>query len=47
MESPIRRIRIFMQEGSGDLDNEHGNLFLANQQMLAALSWANSQIRGI
>jgi hypothetical protein len=38
MESAIRRIRIFMQDGWGDLDNEHGNWFLANQQMLAALA---------
>jgi putative esterase len=41
-KSPIRRIRIFLQDGSADLDNEHGNWFLANQQMLAALNWANS-----
>jgi enterochelin esterase family protein len=41
-KSPIRRIRIFLQDGSGDLDNEHGNWFLANQQMLAALAWANA-----
>ena len=41
-KSPIRPIRIFLQDGSADLDNEHGNWFLANQQMLAALSWANA-----
>jgi hypothetical protein len=41
-KSPIRPIRIFLQDGSGDLDNEHGNWFLANQQMLAALNWANA-----
>jgi enterochelin esterase family protein len=41
-KSPIRPIRIFLQDGSGDLDNEHGNWFLANQQMLAALQWANA-----
>ncbi|MBO9574119.1 MAG: esterase family protein [Sphingobium sp.] len=41
-KSPIRPIRIFLQDGSNDLDNEHGNWFLANQQMLAALNWANS-----
>jgi hypothetical protein len=41
-KSPLRRIRIFLQDGSNDLDNEHGNWFLANQQMLAALSWANA-----
>jgi hypothetical protein len=34
-------LRIFLQDGSFDLDNGHGNWFLANQQMLAALSWAN------
>jgi len=41
-KSPIRPIRIFLQDGSNDLDNEHGNWFLANQQMLAALEWANA-----
>ena len=40
-KSAIRPIRVFLQDGSGDLDNEHGNWFLANQQMLAALEWAN------
>jgi len=41
-KSPIRPIRIFLQDGAGDLDNEHGNWFLANQQMLKALHWANA-----
>ena len=41
-KSPLRRIRIFLQDGANDLDNEHGNWFLANQQMLAALGWANA-----
>jgi enterochelin esterase family protein len=41
-KSPIRPIRMFLQDGSHDLDNEHGNWFLANQQMLAALEWANA-----
>lgn len=40
-KSPIRPIKIFLQDGSNDLDNEHGNWFLANQQMLASLLWAN------
>lgn len=40
-KSPIRPLNIFLQDGSNDLDNEHGNWFLANQQMLAALHWAN------
>ncbi len=42
-KSPIRPLRIFLQDGSNDLDNEHGNWFLANQQMLAALRWANAE----
>lgn len=41
-KNPIRPLRIFLQDGSNDIDNEHGNWFLANQQMLSALRWANS-----
>lgn len=41
-KTPIRPIKIFLQDGSNDLDNEHGNWFLANQEMLAALKWANA-----
>jgi enterochelin esterase family protein len=41
-KSPIRPLRIFLQDGSADLDNEHGNWFLANQQMLKSLQWANA-----
>lgn len=41
-KSPIRPLRIFLQDGSDDLDNEHGNWFLANQQMLKSLEWANA-----
>jgi len=32
-------IRVFLQDGSGDLDNLHGNWPLANQQMAAALKY--------
>jgi enterochelin esterase family protein len=32
-------IRVFLQDGSGDLDNEHGNWPLANQQMAKALEF--------
>ena len=32
-------IRVFLQDGSNDLDNEHGNWPLANQQMAAALKF--------
>jgi enterochelin esterase family protein len=30
-----------LQDGANDLNNSHGSWFLANQQMLAALEWAN------
>jgi enterochelin esterase family protein len=33
-------IRVFLQGGENDLDNEHGNWPLANQQMAAALQFA-------
>ena len=32
-------IRVFLQDGSGDLDNLHGSWPLANQQMAAALKF--------
>lgn len=39
-KTPRKPIRVFLQGGSGDLDNEHGNWPLANQQMAAALKFA-------
>jgi enterochelin esterase-like enzyme len=41
-KNPIKPIKIFLQDGSNDLSNTHGNWFLANQQMLSALEFANS-----
>ena len=41
-KSPIRPLRVFLQDGRNDLDNEHGNWFLANQQMLKSFEWANA-----
>jgi Putative esterase len=41
-KSSIRPLRIFIQDGANDLDNEHGNWFLANQQMVASIKWANA-----
>jgi hypothetical protein len=41
-KNPIKPIRIFLQDGSNDLSNEHGNWFLANQQMLSSLEYANA-----
>src|SRR5260370_39272383 len=39
-KTEAKPIRIFLQDGSGDLDNMHGNWPLANQQMAAALKFA-------
>ena len=41
-KNPIRPLKIFFQDGANDLSNEHGSWFLANQQMLSALEWANA-----
>ncbi|HEY7309666.1 MAG TPA: alpha/beta hydrolase-fold protein [Gemmataceae bacterium] len=38
-------IRVFLQDGSGDLDNDYGNWPLANQQMAAALKFAKYDYR--
>lgn len=41
-KNPVKPLKIFLQDGTNDLNNEHGNWHLANQQMLSALEWANS-----
>ena len=38
-------IRVFLQDGSNDLDNVYGNWPLANQQMAAALKYAKYDYR--
>lgn len=38
-------IKVFLQDGSGDLDNEHGNWPLANQQMAASLKFKGYDYR--
>ena len=40
-KTEAKPIRVFLQEGSNDLDNLHGNWPLANQQMSAALKFAD------
>jgi enterochelin esterase family protein len=37
---PSKPLKVFLQDGSNDLDNEHGNWPLANQQMASALKFA-------
>ncbi len=39
---PIRPIRIFLQDGTADLNNMFGNWHLANEQMVSSLLWANA-----
>ena len=38
-KTPPKPIRVYLQDGSGDLDNEHGNWPLANQSMAASLKF--------
>jgi enterochelin esterase family protein len=38
-KTPNKPIRVFLQDGSADLDNEHGNWWLGNLQMEAALKY--------
>ena len=40
-KTPRKPLRVFLQDGSTDLDNEHGNWPLANQQMEKAMLFAN------
>ena len=40
-----RKIRVFLQDGKDDLDNQYGNWPLANQEMAAALKFAGWDYR--
>jgi enterochelin esterase-like enzyme len=40
-----KAIRVFLQDGSGDLDNVHGSWPLANQEMAAALKFSKYDFR--
>lgn len=39
-KTPKKPIRVFLQDGSNDLDNQHGNWPLGNQQMAKALAFS-------
>ena len=39
-KAPKRNIKVFLQDGSNDLDNAHGNWWLSNLQMDAALKFS-------
>jgi enterochelin esterase-like enzyme len=38
-KTPNKPIRVFLQDGDQDLDNEHGNWFLSNLQMVNSLKY--------
>ena len=44
-KTPPKPIRVFLQGGSGDLNNDHGNWWLANRQMASALAFAKYDYR--
>jgi enterochelin esterase family protein len=44
---PKKPIRVFLQDGSGDLDNAHGNWWLSNLQMEAALKFAKYDYKAV
>lgn len=44
-KSSLRPLRVFLQDGSNDLDNAHGNWPLANQEMAAALRFRGYDYR--
>jgi enterochelin esterase-like enzyme len=39
-KTPMKPIRVFLQDGENDLDNQHGNWPLANQTMAKSLAFA-------
>ena len=40
-KAPKRNIKVFLQDGSNDLNNQHGNWWLSNLQMESALKFSN------
>jgi enterochelin esterase-like enzyme len=44
-QAAVRPVRVFLQDGSNDLDNQFGNWPLANQEMAAALKFRGYDYR--
>jgi len=40
-KEPIKPLKLYFQDGPYDTNNQNGSAFLGNQQMVAALEWAN------
>lgn len=46
-KTPKKRMKVFLQDGASDLDNEHGNWPLSNYQMALALRFAKYDLKTI
>lgn len=46
-KTPHKPIRVFLQDGANDLDNEHGNWPLSNKQMALALQFAKYDLKTV
>ncbi len=38
-KTPNKPLRVYLQDGENDVDNEHGSWWISNQQMAAALKY--------
>ncbi|MDA0346574.1 MAG: alpha/beta hydrolase-fold protein [Verrucomicrobia bacterium] len=45
--TPAKPIRVFIQDGSNDLNNQYGNWFLANQQMVSSLEFKGYDVKAV
>ena len=45
--TPAKPIRVFIQDGANDLNNQYGDWFLANQQMVSALEYKNYDVKAV
>jgi enterochelin esterase family protein len=46
-KTPNKPIRVFLQDGTGDLDNDHGNWWLGNLQMEASLKYKKYEYKTV
>lgn len=46
-KTPPKPIRVYLQDGDHDLDNEHGNWWLANLEMESSLKWAKYDYQAV
>ena len=43
--TPRKPLKVFLQDGAQDINNQHGSWPLANQELAAALSYAGYDFR--